>query len=141
MNNINHYKKHQFEEYIDINSLSTPVYCSNKILKDGKTRIIYYEWDETHNILVELFTKKTQINKETSSEIKDKADKFKTLGVKCFPGNVLKRIYGEDKKISHFIVEVGFDYDKTPETHRWKYWKIPFGYTRRINHITNPFMG
>ena len=101
----------------------------------------YYEWNEVHSQFVELFNKKTQIDKEDSAKIKYKSDNFKTLGIKCFPGNVLKRIYDEDKKITHFIVEVGFDYDKTPETHRWKYWKIPFGYTRRINHITEPFMG
>ena len=71
-------------------------------------------------------------------KIKSKADNFKKLGVKCFPGNVLKRIFDDNKKISHFIVEVSFDHDKTPESHRWKFWKVPFGLTRRINHITNP---
>lgn len=131
----------QFNEYITINSLAVPAYESVQTTKDGKKYKKYYEWNDTHSQFVELFNKKTQIDKEDSAKIKYKADNFKTLGIKCFPGNVLKRIYDEDKKITHFIVEVGFDYDKTPETHRWKYWKIPFGYTRRINHITEPFMG
>lgn len=131
----------QFNEYITINSLSIPAYETTQTAKNGNKYKKYYEWDDTHNQFVELFNKKTQIGKEDSAKIKYKADNFKTLGIKCFPGNVLKRIYDEDKKITHFIVEVGFDYDKTPETHRWKYWKIPFGYTRRINHITEPFMG
>ncbi len=131
----------QFNEYITINSLSIPAYESIQTTKNGKKYKKYYEWNDAHSQFVELFNKRTQIGKEDSAKIKYKADNFKTLGIKCFPGNVLKRIYDEDKKITHFIVEVGFDYDKTPETHRWKYWKIPFGYTRRINHITEPFMG
>ena len=131
----------QFNEYITINSLAVPAYESVQTTKDGKKYKKYYEWNDNHSQFVELFNKKTQIDKEDSAKIKYKADNFKTLGIKCFPGNVLKRIYDEDKKITHFIVEVGFDYDKTPETHRWKYWKIPFGYTRRINHITEPFTG
>ena len=122
--------KFQFEEYITISGLATPAYVSEQKDKKGNKRVVYYEWDDSYNMMVELFTKKTKA-----------ADNFKTLGIKCFPGNVLKRIYNDEKKISHFIVEVGFDYDKTPKTHQWKYWKIPFGFTKRINHITDPFTG
>ena len=136
---LSHYKKHQFEEYVDINSLSVPVYSIVKKNKDGKERTIFYEWDDDHESMVELFNKRTKLDKDASYLMKNKADNFKTLGIKCFPGNVLKRIFDrEANKLTHFIVEIGFDYDKTPESHRWKYWKIPKGYTRRINHITNP---
>ena len=136
---LNHYKKYQFEEYVDINSLSVPVYSIVKKNKDGKERTIFYEWDDDHESMVELFNKRTKLDKDASYLMKNKADNFKTLGIKCFPGNVLKRIFDrEANKLTHFIVEIGFDYDKTPESHRWKYWKIPKGYTRRINHITNP---
>ena len=136
---LGHYKKYQFEEYVDINSLSVPVYSIVKKNKDGKERTIFYEWDDDHESMVELFNKRTKLDKDTSYLMKNKADNFKTLGIKCFPGNVLKRIFDrEANKLTHFIVEIGFDYDKTPESHRWKYWKIPKGYTRRINHITNP---
>ena len=136
---LSHYKKHQFEEYVDINSLSVPVYSIVKKNRDGKERTIFYEWDDDHESMVELFNKRTKLDKDASYLMKNKADNFKTLGIKCFPGNVLKRIFDrEANKLTHFIVEIGFDYDKTPESHRWKYWKIPKGYTRRINHITNP---
>ena len=136
---LSHYKKYQFEEYVDINSLSVPVYSIVKKNKDGKERTIFYEWDDDHESMVELFNKRTKLDKDASYLMKNKADNFKTLGIKCFPGNVLKRIFDrEANKLTHFIVEIGFDYDKTPESHRWKYWKIPKGYTRRINHITNP---
>ena len=136
---LSHYKKYQFEEYVDINSLSVPVYSIVKKNKDGKERTIFYEWDNDHESMVELFNKRTKLDKDASYLMKNKADNFKTLGIKCFPGNVLKRIFDrEANKLTHFIVEIGFDYDKTPESHRWKYWKIPKGYTRRINHITNP---
>lgn len=136
---LGHYKKYQFEEYVDINSLSVPVYSIVKKNRDGKERTIFYEWDDDHESMVELFNKRTKIDKDASYIMKNKADNFKTLGIKCFPGNVLKRIFDrEANKLTHFIVEIGFDYDKTPESHRWKYWKIPKGYTRRINHITNP---
>ena len=136
---LGHYKKYQFEEYVDINSLSVPVYSIVKKNKDGKERTIFYEWDDDHESMVELFNKRTKLDKDASYLMKNKADNFKTLGIKCFPGNVLKRIFDrEANKLTHFIVEIGFDYDKTPESHRWKYWKIPKGYTRRINHITNP---
>ena len=134
-------KKYQFEEYITINSESVPAYESNQTDRNGNNRKKFYEWDGYHNQFVELFNKKTQIDTDSSAIIKSKADNFKTLGIKCFPGNVIKRIYDDNKKITHFIVEIGFDYDKTPESHRWIYWKIPFGYTRRINHITDPFVG
>ena len=133
--------KFQFEEYITISGLATPAYVSEQKDKKGNKRVVYYEWDDSYNMMVELFTKKTKIDQEGSIKIKEAADKFKTLGIKCFPGNVLKRIYNDEKKISHFIVEVGFDYDKTPKSHQWKYWKIPFGFTKRINHITDPFTG
>ena len=133
--------KFQFEEYITISGLATPAYVSEQKDKKGNKRVVYYEWDDSYNMMVELFTKKTKIDQEGSIKIKKAADNFKTLGIKCFPGNVLKRIYNDEKKISHFIVEVGFDYDKTPKTHQWKYWKIPFGFTKRINHITDPFTG
>tara|TARA_B100001248_G_C27296748_1_gene415149 strand:+ start:102 stop:509 length:408 start_codon:yes stop_codon:yes gene_type:complete len=133
--------KFQFEEYITISGLATPAYVSEQKDKKGNKRVVYYEWDDSYNMMVELFTKKTKIDQEGSIKIKEAADNFKTLGIKCFPGNVLKRIYNDEKKISHFIVEVGFDYDKTPKTHQWKYWKIPFGFTKRINHITDPFTG
>ena len=133
--------KFQFEEYITISGLATPAYVSEQKDKKGNKRVVYYEWDDSYNMMVELFTKKTKIDHEGSIKIKEAADNFKTLGIKCFPGNVLKRIYNDEKKISHFIVEVGFDYDKTPKTHQWKYWKIPFGFTKRINHITDPFTG
>jgi len=136
---LGHYKKYQFEEYVDINSLSIPVYSIVKKNRDGEERTIFYEWDDDHESMVELFNKRTKIDKDASYIMKNKADNFKTLGIKCFPGNVLKRIFDrEANKLTHFIVEIGFDYDKTPESHRWKYWKIPKGYTRRINHITNP---
>ena len=136
---LGHYKKYQFEEYVDINSLSVPVYSIVKKNRDGKERTIFYEWDDDHESMVELFNKRTKLDKDASYLMKNKADNFKTLGIKCFPGNVLKRIFDrEANKLTHFIVEIGFDYDKTPESHRWKYWKIPKGYTRRINHITNP---
>lgn len=133
--------KFQFEEYITISGLAIPAYVSEQKDKKGNKRVVYYEWDDSYNMMVELFTKKTKIDQEGSIKIKEAADKFKTLGIKCFPGNVLKRIYNDEKKISHFIVEVGFDYDKTPKSHQWKYWKIPFGFTKRINHITDPFTG
>tara|TARA_E500000178_G_scaffold355877_1_gene430286 strand:+ start:1507 stop:1914 length:408 start_codon:yes stop_codon:yes gene_type:complete len=133
--------KFQFEEYITINGLATPAYVSEQKDKKGNKRVVYYEWDDSYNMMVELFTKKTKIDQGGSIKIKEAADNFKTLGIKCFPGNVLKRIYNDEKKISHFIVEVGFDYDKTPKSHQWKYWKIPFGFTKRINHITDPFTG
>ena len=133
--------KLQFEEYVTISQMAVPAYASVKKNSNGKRITTYYEWDERDQKMVELFNKKTHIDEDGSKSIKEAADNFKTLGIKCFPGNVLKRIYNDQKKITHFIVEVGFDYDKTPKTHQWKYWKIPFGFTRRINHITEPFTG
>ena len=130
--------KHQFEEYVTINSNAIPAFENVILDKHGNLKKVYYEWDENHKLMTELFTKKSQVDKNGSLEIKSKADNFKKLGVKCFPGNVLKRIFDDNKKISHFIVEVSFDHDKTPESHRWKFWKVPFGLTRRINHITSP---
>ena len=140
--NINHYKKHQFDEYVTINSLAIPAYESNQIDKKGNKRVIFYEWDNESNMMVQLFNKKTNIGKEDSQQIKRKADNFRSLPNEVYPGNVIKRIFDREKnELTHFIVEVGFDYDKVKEPYRWKYWKIPKGYTRRINHITDPFMG
>ena len=99
---LGHYKKYQFEEYVDINSLSVPVYSIVKKNKDGKERTIFYEWDDDHESMVELFNKRTKLDKDASYLMKNKADNFKTLGIKCFPGNVLKRIFDrEANKLTH----------------------------------------